>query len=79
LAEGVTLPLPAQIRVRYRHEGSPATVALDERGVRIDFEAPARAVTRGQIAVFYDGERVLGGGRITEAVTRARARSNMAS
>ncbi|MDF2697475.1 MAG: tRNA-specific 2-thiouridylase MnmA, partial [Labilithrix sp.] len=33
------------------------------RGV-IRFEAPVRAVSRGQIAVFYDGDRVLGGARI---------------
>jgi tRNA-specific 2-thiouridylase len=28
------------------------------------FATPVRAVSRGQIAVFYDGDRVLGGGRI---------------
>ncbi len=60
VAPGVELPLDARVRVRYRHEGAPGRV---ERG-SIRFEAPVRAISRGQIAVFYDGDRVLGGGRI---------------
>jgi tRNA-specific 2-thiouridylase len=32
------------------------------------FDQPVRAVTRGQIAVLYDGDRVIGGGRIVEAL-----------
>jgi tRNA-specific 2-thiouridylase len=66
LAQGVTLPLSAKVRIRYRHEGAPARIASTEtpRQARIDFDAPVRALTSGQIAVFYDGDRVLGGGRL---------------
>jgi tRNA-uridine 2-sulfurtransferase len=32
--------------------------------VKIAFATPVRAVSRGQVAVFYDGDRVLGGGKI---------------
>ncbi len=64
LAPGVSLPFHARVRVRYRHEGAVARVAADGGEVRVDFEAPVRAVSRGQVAVFYDGDRVLGGGRI---------------
>jgi tRNA-specific 2-thiouridylase len=78
LAEGVTLPFAATVRIRYRHEGTPAELVRDERGVRVDFRGPARAVTRGQIAVFYDGETVLGGGRIVEAITGMPALQNPA-
>lgn len=55
-------------RIRYRHEGTPATVTPRERGAEIRFDAPARAVTPGQICVLYDGDRVLGGGPIALAL-----------
>jgi tRNA-specific 2-thiouridylase len=64
LAPEVRLPARARVRVRYRHEGADAEVLPAPGGARVVFDAPVRAITRGQIAVFYDGERVLGGGRI---------------
>ena len=39
---------------------------LDNHRVRVDFDAPIRAVTPGQAVVFYDGEECLGGGTIDE-------------
>jgi tRNA-specific 2-thiouridylase len=33
----------------------------------VQFEEPVRAVVPGQFAVFYDGDRVLGGGLIRKA------------
>jgi tRNA-specific 2-thiouridylase len=35
--------------------------ALGNSQARITFDAPQRAITPGQGAVFYDGDRVLGG------------------
>ena len=65
LAPGVTLPLDARVRVRYRHEGAMARIEGSGGGTAIvRFTTPVRAVSRGQVAVFYDGDRVLGGGRI---------------
>ena len=68
LADGIALPLHATVKVRYRHEGDRARIVAapsgDPRAARVVFDAPVRAVTRGQVAVFYDGDRVLGGGRI---------------
>jgi tRNA-specific 2-thiouridylase len=59
----------AQVRVRHRHEGAPATVEpLPGGGARIAFDAPVAAVAPGQSAVFYAGDRVLGGGPIAEAI-----------
>jgi len=67
LAEGVSLPVRAQVRVRYRHKGDAATIVPSRsHEARLLFDAPVRAITRGQIAVFYEGERVLGGGVITK-------------
>ncbi len=61
----------AQVKIRYNHPGSEATVtpkAKEELEVR--FKNPQKAITPGQAAVIYDGDRVLGGGWIKE-VTRS--------
>lgn len=52
-------------RIRYRHHEVPATVMMlpDGRCV-VRFDEPQRGVTPGQAAVFYEGDRVLGGGWI---------------
>ncbi len=64
--EGAPRELVATVRVRARHEGERARVTIDPSGaMQADFERPVRAVARGQYAVVYDGDRVLGGARIT--------------
>ena len=79
LAEGVVLPLRAKVRVRYRHEGDEAQVVAQPEGnglqarARVLFERPVRAVTPGQIAVFYIGDAVAGGGRIAAGPASAPA------
>ena len=55
----------ASVRIRYHHAAAPARLALREGGrVEVRFEQPQAAVTPGQLAVFYDGDRVLGGAAI---------------
>lgn len=67
LGDGVALPLEgAHVRVRYRHDGSAARIEASETGARVVFDEPTRAVTPGQVAVFYEGDCVIGGGRIAE-------------
>jgi tRNA-specific 2-thiouridylase len=52
----------ATVKIRHKHEPAPAVVeALGDSQARITFDAPQRAITPGQGAVFYDGDRVLGG------------------
>jgi tRNA-specific 2-thiouridylase len=46
-------------------------VTLSGSTAEVRFEAPQRAVTPGQAVVFYDGERVIGGGTIVRAVKTA--------
>ncbi len=62
LASDVTLPREALARVRYRHKGVRALATGDS----LEFLDSAGAVAPGQVAVLYDGDRVLGGGTITE-------------
>jgi len=55
---------PVQARIRYRGVPAPATLTVGGAKAEVRFERPQRAVTPGQAVVFYDGERVLGGGTI---------------
>jgi tRNA-uridine 2-sulfurtransferase len=52
--------------VKVRSHASEATAVVTPLGdrARIDFEAPQRALAPGQAAVFYDRDRVIGGGAI---------------
>jgi tRNA-uridine 2-sulfurtransferase len=55
----------ATVQVRYNHAGSPALVRLTRPGAfDVSFHEPVLAVTPGQAAVCYDGDRLLGGGWI---------------
>ena len=55
----------AAIKIRHKHIPADATVLpLDTTHARITFDTPQRAITSGQGAVFYHGDRVLGGGWI---------------
>lgn len=53
------------VRIRYRSRPIPCQVALLDNGqLLVKFEGEASAITPGQSAVFYEGNRVLGGGFI---------------
>ena len=59
------VPLICQAKIRYRHQPAAATVfALPDGGATVRFEQPQSAIAPGQAVVFYDGDRVLGGGWI---------------
>jgi tRNA-uridine 2-sulfurtransferase len=55
----------ASVQIRYRHPAAAARVLpIDERRVQVEFDVSQPAITPGQAVVFYDGDRVLGGGWI---------------
>jgi tRNA-specific 2-thiouridylase len=57
--------LRVRARIRYRDDGSAATVYHIEEGTaRVVFDEPRRPITPGQSVVFYDGDDVVGGGVI---------------
>jgi tRNA-specific 2-thiouridylase len=58
-------PLRVGAKVRYRSPISPATLTpLHSGRIHLAFDVPQRAITPGQAVVFYEGEKVLGGGII---------------
>ena len=60
-------PLECAVKTRYRQDDLACTVHASEGGGwRVSLSKPARSVTPGQYAVFYDGARCLGGGVIAE-------------
>ena len=69
--------LTVEVQVRYRSQPVPAQLEVIEptaedaaadrpQRVRLRFEEPQFSITPGQAAVFYAGERVLGGGLIQQ-------------
>ncbi len=53
-----------QVRIRHRGELVKATLELEGKHWQVKLAQPERAISPGQSAVVYDGERVLGGGLI---------------
>jgi tRNA-uridine 2-sulfurtransferase len=65
-------PLGCLVQLRAHGQVHPATARLDGDTLRISLDEPARGVARGQAAVLYDGEAVLGSATITRAGRAAR-------
>jgi len=58
-------PNRAEIKIRYATPASAGVLnPTGDGALQIAFESPQRALSPGQSAVFYDGDRVLGGGII---------------
>lgn len=60
-------PMRVKAKVRYRQAEQWATaVQTGPDELRLEFDEPQRAVTKGQAVVLYDGDTVVGGGVIAE-------------
>jgi tRNA-specific 2-thiouridylase len=67
-------PFRAAVRIRHRATLIPATVSpLGERRWTVTTDLPVWAAAPGQAAVLYDGDEVLGGGRIERSPTSSAA------
>lgn len=61
-------PIRIQGRTRYHQALAEGTATVLANGnVKVVFDEPQRAITKGQSVVLYDGEIVLGGGRIIQS------------
>jgi len=62
--------MPVVAKIRSTRPGVPATIFLEENSrARVVLHEAEAGVSPGQAAVFYDGNRVLGGGWIEKAIS----------
>lgn len=55
----------AKVKIRYNQKEEPAKITVTGKSsAHIEFEKPQRAIAKGQAAVIYDGDTVIGGGTI---------------
>jgi tRNA-specific 2-thiouridylase len=65
-----TTTFRGEVKIRYKSQPAWASLTpLPGDRVQVYFDEALRDITPGQAAVFYDGERVLGGGIIQPAET----------
>jgi len=63
--DGSYNPIRVKAKIRYNQEAQWATAQAAENGlVYIEFDQPQRAIAKGQAAVLYDEDIVIGGGTI---------------
>jgi tRNA-specific 2-thiouridylase len=61
----IEAPMRVAAKIRYSASPEPATVVqTDSDRIKVAFDKPQRAITRGQAVVLYDGDLVVGGGTI---------------
>ena len=72
--ERLDAPMETTTKVRYKHDGTPATVdQLADDRVEVRFHEPVSGIAPGQAAVFYEGDDVVGGGWIMKSFRQSDA------
>lgn len=59
---GVSMRVTA--KTRYSQSETPATIYPKGSNIYVEFDEPQRAISKGQAVVFYNGDIVVGGGKI---------------
>jgi tRNA-uridine 2-sulfurtransferase len=68
-------PIDVTVQLRAHGETFAATCSRENGALRIELHSPARGIARGQAAVLYDGDVVLGSGTIAGTASREPAHS----
>lgn len=64
-SENLTERIQCTVKIRFNHIGATATAEqIDKKTIKIVFDTPQRAPAKGQSAVLYDNDIILGGGII---------------
>ena len=67
--ESIEKPIRVKAKIRYNQKEQPAMAWQEKNGeLHIKFDEPQRAITKGQAAVLYDGDVVVGGGTIRKII-----------
>ncbi len=57
-----------KVKIRYNHKEAPAELMPFDGGIKVRFKKPQFAITPGQSAVFYEKDKVIGGGIIDKVI-----------
>jgi len=69
LYEKLEKPIDATVKIRYKDKGDNAVIEqIDEEHIKVTFDKPKKSITPGQSAVFYDDNKVIGGGIIDKII-----------
>ncbi len=67
--DNITEELQSEIKIRYNDDGHSGQVCpFGGDLLRVKFNKPQKSITPGQSAVFFDGDKVIGGGIIKERI-----------
>ena len=64
LVDEINKPIKVMVKTRYKSIEYPATITMDNSLINVEFDVPQKGITKGQSAVFYIDDIVLGGGII---------------
>lgn len=64
LVDEIDLWMDVEVKTRYSSKVAKAKILKEDNNIKVVFDEPQRAITKGQSAVFYVNDIVLGGGKI---------------
>ena len=64
LYDAILKPIEVEVKTRYSAKSAKATIIQEGEKIKVILKEAQRAITPGQSAVFYEGDIVIGGGKI---------------